>query len=228
MPAHKTDMITQDRHSSSKTWSFTFIDGENAYDQATNTIRIKHSDGRVMYTYLASMGVFVEPDPAVHMIVHLHNWDVKPVNDSTVVPGIGILMQIAQFEEWKISSTSGISAHSNTTSGTALEGEEWVLKGRGGPFPTGISVRKDGSLVLRGQGTEIVLADEIYINGITHREHEETRNNLLRSNPMRQFVLPSFCVFPLPTEIPTSRLFWSLGSIVKTGASLSRTVSSLV
>jgi hypothetical protein len=214
MPTPKIDNVSQDRHSASKTWSFTKIDGEDAYDEATNTIRIKHNDGKIMYTFLASTGLFVEPNYRSHMILHLHNWDLKPESPRSVVPGIGILLQTEQFENWKIKSTSNVAAQSRTTAGTAGEGEEVVIRGKGGEFPSGITIRKDGSLVLRGQGTEIVLADEIFINGMVHREHPETRNNLLKSNPMRPFVLPSFCVFPVPAEIPSGRLFWSLGQIV--------------
>jgi hypothetical protein len=179
-----------------------------------------------MYTYLATIGTFIEPRHTIHMILHLHNWDVKPIDENTVVPGMGILLQVAQFEDWKIKSTSLPSVHLKT-SGEAPEGEEWVLKGRGGEFPTGISARKDGSLVLRGTGTEIVLADEIYINGRTHRQHEETRNNLLRSNPMRQLVLPSFCVFPVCAEIPSGRFFRSLSNVVKTARSGTKVISGV-
>ena len=227
MPAEKTDGYTQDRHSSSKTWSFAHIHGDNAYDEATNTIRIKHPDGKIMYTYLASMGVFVEPNTQTHMIFHLHNWDIKPVSNTTVVPGLGILVQIAQFENWKIESTSMPTVHANTP-GAAPEGEEFVIKGKGGEFPTGISVRKDGALILRGKGTEIVLGDEIYINGIIHHEHDETRNHLIKTNRMEQFILPSFCVFPLPVKMPTERLFWSIGSIVSDFSKIANGISSLV
>ena len=202
MPTPKIDNVSQDRHSASKTWSFTKIDGEDAYDEATNTIRIKQNDGKIMYTFLASMGTYVEPNYKLHMILHLHNWDLKPESPRSVVPGIGILLQTEQFENWKIKSTSNVSSHSRTTAGTAGEGEEVVIKGKGGEFPSGITIRKDGSLVLRGQGTEIVLADEIVINGRVHFEHPETRNHIIADHWAKALCLPSFCVFPVPDKRP--------------------------
>jgi hypothetical protein len=205
------------------------IDGEDAYDEATNTIRIRHPNGKTMYTLLASTGIFMKPDYNKHMVIHFHNWEIKTINDNTVVPGLGLLIQTAEYENWTMKSGAGVSYQSSTATGTAAEGEEIVIKGQGGEFPTGISWNKEnGTMIIRGAGGgEIAINDEVFIKGKVHFENPSTRNNLLRDNPMRQFCFPSFCVFPLPSEIPQGTIFRNLASILGDANEISGLVRSL-
>lgn len=190
------------------------IDGEDAYDEATNTIRVVYPNGSVCRTFLLATGTFTEPHPDRHLVIHLHAGELRPFSPEAIVSGIGFLVDIKRFEEWKVKAHSLPSVHVKAPGEAGVHGD-YVIKGRGGDDATGISIREDGSIVLRATGSEIVLGDGITMMGVLHREDPETRNGILKSNPLRQFVLPSFCAIPLPAELPTTGLFSTLGGLVK-------------
>jgi len=161
----------------------------------------------------------VHDHPARFKVLALHHTDLRAITPESIVVGLGFLLDFRNLDVWKVKSSSLPSVHART-SGEAGEGSDWVLRGRGGEFPTGISVRDDGSVVIRGTNSEIVIGDGIVTQGIRHNESPEVRSGLMKSNPLRQFAIPSFCVMPVASELPHFQLFTSLASIVGSMRSL--------
>lgn len=204
-----------DRLNTAKTWSIVDIDAssEGWYEPRTHTIRTVFPEGRVCRLFLVATGTAIEPDPTRFKVLALHHTDLRSLTPESVVVGLGFLLDFRNLDTWKVAAASLPSVHAKT-SGTAGEGTDWVLRGRGGEFPTGISVRDDGSVVIRGTNAEVVIGDGIVTQGTRYHESPEVRAGLMKTNPLRQFGLPSFVLLPLPAEIPSLTTFTGLGSIV--------------
>lgn len=204
-----------DRMNTAKTWSIVDIDAsaDDWYEPRTHTIRAIWPEGRICRLFLVATGTAIEPDPSRFKVLALHHTDLRTLTPESVVVGLGFLLDFAHLDHWKLKAVSLPSVHAKT-SGTAGEGADWVLRGRGGEFPTGISVRDDGSVVLRGTNAEIVIGDGIVTQGTRHHENPEVRAGLMKTNPLRSFGLPSFVLLPVPAEVPSLTTFTSLGSIV--------------
>jgi hypothetical protein len=220
------NVYEQNRLDTDITWSIFDIDGADAYHEATNTIRVRAPEGRKFRVFLVAVGNFVEPDHGRFKCAVLYNAGAKPITPDSTVSGIGFLIDIQRFEQWKLKGSSFSTIQSNAT-GEAGKGSDTVIKGRGGPNGTGISLREDGTIIIKSNGAEIALGDSITIQGQVNRTNPETRSSLLKSNPMRQFALPSFCVLPLPSELPDFSLMSRIGGITKTAFSISNAASLL-
>ena len=218
---NKNAQYEESRRDNSTVWSVLDIDGEDAYDEIMNTIRVRKPSGTRFRLFLAFTGSFIEPDPVRFKVMAMYATNTKPKSKESIINGIAFLLDGQRFEEWKLKAESVPTAKIGTT-GEAGKSRDVVIKGKGGKDAGGISLRDDGTILLKARGSEIVMGDGIVIKGQINREHPETRNAILKSNPLRSFCLPSFCVLPIPSEIPTTRMITNIGGIVKSVIKLSQ------
>ena len=208
------DQYSQDRVDDDASIGFMEIDSNDPYDERTNTIKVKLTQGGTIRVFLVTSGLFVYPDPERFRALVITSGNLRSPSGNAVVPGLAFLLDTQRLEEWHVVSNALPSVLVNTPGDPGKnKGTQWVIKGKSG---SGIGVREDGSLVLQAGSSEIVLADGITMSGVVHRLDPETRNGILKSNPLKQFALPSFAMLPLPSDIPTTRhLFASIGGIMR-------------
>jgi hypothetical protein len=198
---------------------------EDAYDPVANTVRVIVAGSRKMRLFLAFTGTFVFPDPSIFKVAAFYNKNMQPNQDQDwVMPGIAFLVDVSRFEPWnKIHSTAMPSAHVNV-SGAAAEGRETVIKARGGDDGTGISVREDGTILLKASHSEIVMGDGILLKGKMKRDSSEKRAGVMKENSLG--YIPSFCALPLARYLAAFDFVERIGGYVVQAAKIAK-LSSL-
>lgn len=208
------------RLDSDLTWAVLDIDeGDDAYNERTNTIRVKLQGNKKMRVFLAYTGVFVNPDPLRFKCVVLYNSSIQPYTQDSVMHGIAFLIDGRNFGDKQIGAETALVSARLDTPGKEDAQHDITIQGSDN---VSISIGENRILLKVGNNELILAENGAVLTGEFNRDKPETRNSIMKSNPLRTFPLPSFCVLPLPVEIPTFRLVQNIGGIVN---SLYRAIS---
>jgi hypothetical protein len=210
------------RLDSDLTWAILDIDeADDAYDERTNTIRVKFSGGKKFRVFLAYTGVFVNPDYRRFKCITFHNSSVQGFSEDAVMHGVGFLIDGVNFGDKQIESVSNPSAR---VSAPGVEDEKHDITIQGSDNVS-ISIGENRILFKVGQN-ELILADNgTILTGEMHKDSPDTRSSMLKANPISdQMPLASFCVLPLPPRLPNFDLIDNTGGIISSLHSLSSLV----
>jgi hypothetical protein len=209
------------------TWDIVELAEEPYYNQRSNIVRVKYK-GALYDAMLSMSGARFKPRREVQRVLWVHPQDLVGKEVSRDVPvgnarvsSIAIIFDAAEFENYAL--TSGSSPKSLVDAPSSVpEGDEIVIHGKSSePVErAGISVRRDGTILLKGKGIVLEASGGILMGGetVSLGSSSEKAGGLVQASKFSW--LPSFVAFPNPRWWPDIGLLMQVASIVKAVASL--------
>jgi len=208
-------------------WNVVDFADEPYYDQEKDIVRVVY-DGELYDAFIAFTGVRFKPRKGIHRAIWFHSPSLKgkevrkedPIG-SKGVTSVVILVYASSFSEYSVASGGSPKALVNAPSEVG-EGDDVVIHGRSADDPvarSGISVRRDGSILIKGTSVIIENQDGILISGgLTRTGTSESAGGLVKSSVFPW--IPSFVAMPNPQWWPDIEKLVRIGSIVKACYSL--------